>query len=116
MTMSYSGMTAGGLLLSTVLLFSARSFASGDGSQLYKAKCAHCHGKSGKGKPALKAPSLVSDEVRNLSDQAIRDLINSRANGELEKKAAHSSMKQRLTADQVSQIVAHIREMQKQPH
>jgi mono/diheme cytochrome c family protein len=116
MTMSCSGMITGGLLLSALLLFSPRSFASGDGGQLYQAKCARCHGKNGKGKPALKAPSLVSDEVRNLSDEAIRDLINSRANGELEKKAAHSSMKQRLTADQVGQIVTHIREMQTQRH
>ena len=116
MTMSNGGMTAGSLLLSTVLLFPARSFASGDGRQLYETKCAHCHGKSGKGKPALKAPSLVSDEARNLSDEALRDLITSRANGEIEKKTGHSSMKQRLTADQVSQIVNHIREMQKQPH
>lgn len=29
-----------------------------DGAQLFKSKCAGCHGASGEGKPAMKAPAI----------------------------------------------------------
>ena len=34
------------------------SWAADDGAALYKSKCAGCHGASGEGKPAVKAPAL----------------------------------------------------------
>jgi hypothetical protein len=48
-----------------------------------------------------------------MSDDNIRDLIASRANGEMEKKPIHTSIKKRMTADQMTAVVAHIRELQK---
>jgi hypothetical protein len=56
---------------------------------------------------------LLSDKVKSMSDDGIRDLIASRANGEMEKKRMHTSIKKRLTAGQMSAVVAHLRELQK---
>src|SRR5215471_14536582 len=47
--------TAGVALL---LAVSTPSWSANDGAALYKAKCAGCHGASGEGKPAMKAPAL----------------------------------------------------------
>ncbi len=84
--------------------------AAEDGAALFKAKCAVCHGANGEGKPALKAPSLVSDEAKKLSDADITDMI---ANGGKEKKATHAFSKKGVTDDQVKALVAYIRELQK---
>ena len=42
------------------LLLAVPAVVSGaeDGAALYKTKCAGCHGVSGEGKPAMKAPAL----------------------------------------------------------
>lgn len=84
--------------------------AAEDGAALYKAKCAVCHGANGEGKPAVKAPSLVSDEAKKLSDADITDMI---ANGGKEKKATHAFSKKGVTDDQVKALVSFIRELQK---
>jgi cytochrome c len=101
------------LLLAISILVPCLAFAAEDGASLYKAKCASCHGDGGRGKPSVKAPSLLSDKVKRMSDNSIRDLIASRTNGEMEKKPMHTSIKKRLTADQMTAVVAHIRELQK---
>ena len=36
----------------------AASWAADDGAALYKSKCAGCHGASGGGNPAVKAPAV----------------------------------------------------------
>jgi len=49
------------LLITSVLLAGAISpacWAAEDGAALYKKKCGGCHGASGQGKPAIKAPAL----------------------------------------------------------
>lgn len=84
--------------------------AAEDGGALFKAKCAMCHGANGEGKPAMKAPSLVSDEAKKLSDADITDMI---ANGGKEKKAAHAFSKKGVSDEQVKALVAFIRELQK---
>jgi len=84
--------------------------AAEDGAALYKTKCSMCHGANGEGKPAMKAPSLVSDEAKKLSDAEITDII---ANGGKEKKATHAFSKKGVSDDQVKALVTFIREMQK---
>lgn len=86
--------------------------ASEDGGSLYKARCAQCHGRNGQGKTSRKAPSLVSAEVKGMSDEALRDMIQQRTNGEMERKSSHTTMKKRLSAGQVADLVSHIRKMQ----
>jgi hypothetical protein len=71
-----------------------------------------CHGKSGEGKPSIKVPSLVSIDAKKMSDDEIREFINTRANGEMDRNSSHTFLKKRLTEDQVNQIIADIRKMQ----
>ena len=40
------------------VLTSAVGLAAEDGAALFKSRCAGCHGPTGEGKPAMKAPSL----------------------------------------------------------
>jgi cytochrome c553 len=87
------------------ILIPSLSWAADDGATLYKAKCAMCHGPDGAGKPAMKAPSLISDEAKKLSDA---DLAKAVA-----EKAKHPAGVKSLPADDVKAVVAHIRTLQK---
>jgi mono/diheme cytochrome c family protein len=98
------------VLLGAFVLTPRSAGAAEDGAAVYKAKCAVCHGANGEGKPAMKAPSLVSDEAKKLSDADLTDMI---ANGGKEKKAAHAFSKKGVSDDQVKALVAYIRELQK---
>jgi len=86
------------------------SWAADDGAALYKTKCAACHGADLAGKPAAKAPSLISDESKKESDADLTDMI---ANGGKDKKAMHAFANKGVTPDQVKMIVSYIREAQK---
>jgi cytochrome c553 len=46
------------LLVVAVTLMTTGTSVAGDASALYKKKCSSCHGASGEGKPAVKAPAL----------------------------------------------------------
>ncbi len=81
------------------------SWAADDGATLYKAKCAACHGADAAGKPAAKIPSLVSDDVKKMSDD---DLVKAVA-----EKAKHPPMVKSLTPDQVKTVVSYVRTLQK---
>jgi mono/diheme cytochrome c family protein len=76
-----------------------------DGAALYKGKCAMCHGPDGAGKPALKAPSLISPEAKAKSDA---DLTKAVA-----ENAKHPAGVKGLAADDVKAVVAYIRTLQK---
>src|SRR5260370_23163140 len=77
------------------------SWAADDGATLYKAKCAMCHGADAAGTPAMKAPSLISDEAKKLSDA---DLANAVA-----ANAQHPAGVKSLAADDVKANVTYIR-------
>ncbi|HXY04064.1 MAG TPA: cytochrome c [Terriglobales bacterium] len=81
-----------------------------DGAAIYKAKCAVCHGADGAGKPAAKIPSLVSDDVKKLSDADLTDFV---ANGGPTKKATHAFASKGLTPDQVKAVIEAVRNLQK---
>jgi len=81
-----------------------------DAEALFKAKCAICHGVDGAGKPALKAPSLISPEAKKLTDAEITDAI---ANGGKAQKATHAYEKKGVTPEQIKSLVAYIRTLQK---
>jgi len=99
------------ILAAAGLTFAPRSArAAEDGGALFKAKCAVCHGADATGKPALKAPSLVSEEAKKKSDADLTDMI---ANGGKEKKASHAFSKKGVTDDQIKALVGYIRELQK---
>lgn len=62
------------------------------------------------GKPALKAPSLVSADTKKMSDDELTDMI---ANGGKDKKVTHAFSKKGLTSDQIKSLVGYIRELQR---
>lgn len=92
------------------LIIPSLSWAADDGASIYKAKCAMCHGADLGGKPAAKAPSLVSDQCKKATDADLTDAI---ANGGKEKKPMHAFANKGMTPDQVKMVVAYIREAQK---
>ena len=81
------------------------SWAADDGASLYKAKCAACHGADAAGKPAAKIPSLISDELKNKSDDNFAKTIT--------ETAKHPGPVKSLSPDQAKAIVTYIRSLQK---
>jgi mono/diheme cytochrome c family protein len=98
------------IALALFLILPNLSWAGDDGATIYKAKCAVCHGADGAGKPAMKIPSLVSDDVKKASDADLTDMV---ANGGKDKKASHAFSTKGLTADQIKMVIAYVRELQK---
>ena len=76
-----------------------------DGAALYKAKCAACHGADAAGKPAMKAPSLISDDQKKKSDADVVSAITG--------TAKHPAPVKGLSADDAKAIVTYIRTLQK---
>jgi mono/diheme cytochrome c family protein len=101
-----------GMSLLMISVFLPSSVAQDTGKDLYQARCAECHGKNGEGKSGVKAANLMSERVKGMSDDELKQVISQRTNGEMEKKSSHTRLKKRLTADQVAAVVAHIRTMQ----
>lgn len=79
------------------------------GESLYKTKCASCHGANGKGDTpagkAMKVKDFASDEVKKMSDADLSEAI---AKGKAKMPAFKT-----LTADQVKDLVAYVRGLQK---
>ena len=98
------------IALALFLILPKLSWAADDGGAVYKAKCAACHGADLAGKPAAKAPSLISDEAKKSSDADLTEMI---ANGGKDKKAMHAFANKGATPDQVKAVVTYIREAQK---
>src|ERR1700752_3485361 len=59
-------------LAAILLIASLASWGADAGAALYKTKCAGCHGPSGEGKPAMKAPALKGTSVE--SNQVVERL------------------------------------------
>jgi mono/diheme cytochrome c family protein len=100
----------GAIALALFLILPNLSWAADDGAALYKSKCAMCHGADLAGKPAAKAPSLVSDEAKKASDAELTEMI---ANGGKDKKPMHAFATKGVTPDQIKMVIAYIREAQK---
>jgi len=96
--------------VASFILIPGTAFAADEGADLYKAKCAMCHGADATGKPAVKAPSLVSEDAKKKSDAEMTDMI---ANGGKDKKASHAFSQKGITADQIKSLVSYIRSLQK---
>jgi len=82
------------------------SFAADQGADLFKSKCAMCHGPDGKGKMAG-TKDLGSAEVQKASDA---DLTATITNGKPPKMPAY---KGKLTDDQIKSLVAYVRTFKK---
>ena len=92
-------------------LFVSRSVAQTSASEdLYKAKCAACHGPDGAGKTTmgtmLKIRDLHSDDVQKQSDTDLNRIISKGKN----KMPAFDG---KLKKEQIEQLVAYIRQLGK---
>lgn len=93
-------------LASTVLLGSMCLAQAGQ--DLYKQKCASCHGADGAGAMAKKMGSrdLNSDEVQKMSDKDLATVISTG-------KGKMPGYKGKLTDDQINDVVKHIKTLKK---
>lgn len=73
-----------GLVAGVLALISPHDAWGADGAALYKSKCASCHGASGEGKPAMKAPSLAT------TTKSTDGIVAMLTKGDSQMKAPHS--------------------------
>jgi mono/diheme cytochrome c family protein len=99
------------LILVAALAMPALSPAADTPADLYKAKCAACHGADGSGNTAmgknLKLKDLGSADVQKMSDKELKDAI---AKGKPPKMPGYAG---KLTDTQIDDLVKHIRSMKK---
>ena len=94
----------------TVVAMGGTPLAAQDGPTLFKSKCAMCHGADGKGDSAmgkrLNVRDLGSAEVQKQTDAELTTIIT-------KGKGKMPPFEGKLTAAQVGQVVAYIRELGK---
>jgi mono/diheme cytochrome c family protein len=76
---------------------------------VYKAKCANCHGADGKGTPGgqkLGAPAFSSPTVQKASQAELVDYIE---NGGPQKKAMHAFANRGVTADEAAKLATYVK-------
>jgi len=103
-----------GLLATVVVVVVAVTgstpLAAQDGPTWYKTKCAMCHGADGKGETPmgkkLNIRDLGSPEVQKQTDAELTAII-SKGKGKM------PPFEGKLTAEQIGQVLAHIRELGK---
>jgi len=90
-------------LAAMLLVGSLASSAADDGAALYKKKCASCHGPSGEGKPAMKAPALkgTSLEASQIAEHITK--------GKAGTKAPHNKGIAGLTEEEAKSIAEWIK-------
>jgi cbb3-type cytochrome c oxidase subunit III len=97
----------------TILLISTLALQAGPapdaGGDLFKQKCAMCHGADGKGFPALKTPDFTDPKVQaSLTDEEITKIIKNGKPG-----TAMPPFKDSLSDDQIKSLVGYIRSLKK---
>jgi len=79
------------------------------GGDLFKQKCAMCHGADGKGYAALKTPDFTDPKVQaSLTDEEITKTIKNGKTG-----TAMPPFKDSLSDDQIKSLVAYLRSLKK---
>ena len=100
------------VLLTLLLLCLAANLtlAGAPAADLYKAKCAMCHGADGSGNTPmgkkLEIQDLRAETTRSQSDAQLMEILE---NG----KGKMPGQKGRLSKDEIKQLVAHVREFAK---
>ena len=85
-------------LAAMLLVAFSASWAADDGAAVYKQKCAGCHGASGEGKPAMKAPALKGTSLE------ASQIVDHITKGEPGSKAPHNKGISGLSGDQAKAI------------
>lgn len=88
----------------------AQAGAAPKGADIFKAKCAMCHGADGKGQTPMgktfKIKDLGSSEVQSAKDAELKTIIE-------DGKRPMPAYKGKLTGEQVGEVVAYIRSLKK---
>jgi cytochrome c6 len=105
------GLIAGLAVAVVMALPTGTHAASGStGAELFKSKCAGCHGPDAKGQTSmgkmLKVKDLTSEEVQKQSDAELHDII---AKGKKPMPAYGTQLKK----EQIDDLVAYLRELAK---
>ncbi len=91
------------LLFVLALIVVPLTMSAQTGGDLFKAKCAACHGPNGEGKAAMKTPDLKTDAVQKKSDAELKTFIST--------GAKHDFTKKGLTDEQIDSLVKFIRSL-----
>jgi len=98
------------VFLVVALALSTTTFAADAAADLYKSKCASCHGADGKGETAmgknLKLKDLASPDVQKQSDTDLTTVIE-------KGKKPMPGYEGKLTKDQISDLLKYIRALKK---
>ena len=86
-----------------VLLGTAAALTAADGAALFAKRCAMCHGASGEGKPAMKAPSLK--ETKQDASQITARLMK----GDPANKPPHNKAMPALKEDEAKAIADYVK-------
>jgi mono/diheme cytochrome c family protein len=94
----------------SLLAIGTMSLAQKSGADIYKSKCQSCHAADGSGStPAGKAMKAVPFSAPDIVNASDADLIADTKNG----KGKMPAYAGKLTDDQIKEVVAHIRTLQK---
>jgi mono/diheme cytochrome c family protein len=97
-------------VMALAFVCSTISFAADAGADVYKSKCASCHGADGKGETTmgknLKLKDLGSADVQSKSDADLTKVIE-------DGKKPMPGYKGKLTDDQIKDVVKYIRSLKK---
>jgi cytochrome c6 len=94
----------------SALAVSTVSFAQGSGADTYKSKCQMCHAADGTGStPAGKSTKVVPFNSPDVISKSDADLIAITKDG----KGKMPAYKGKLTDAQITDVIAHIRTLQK---
>jgi len=98
------------IVIVVVAVAGSTPLAAQDGPTVYKSKCAMCHGADGKGETPmgkkLNVRDLGSPEVQKQTDPELTNIIS-------KGKSKMPSFEGKLTAEQIGQVLAHIRDLGK---
>jgi mono/diheme cytochrome c family protein len=89
--------------LGAMLLVASSASWAADGGALYKTKCAGCHGASGEGKPAMKAPALKGTKME------VTQIVEHLTKGEAASKAPHNKAIAGLNEEQAKAIAEFVK-------
>jgi mono/diheme cytochrome c family protein len=97
-------------VLAFAFVLSVSSFAADSGADVYKAKCASCHGAEGKGDTAMgksmKLKDLASEDVQKMSDADLTTIVE-------KGKKPMPGYEGKLTKDQITEVVKYVRSLKK---
>ena len=102
---SFAKRLAAGFVMMAVVVLPFTAFAADTGADLFKSKCAMCHGTDGKKMAGTK--EFSSPDVQKMSDSELTATIT---DGKPPKMPAS---KGKLTDDQIKSLVAYVRNFKK---